>query len=194
MAGRVVRLVRCQCRSAGQPAFYDRELPGTYNARRDSIEGFWRGQFGHDRVVGRRRVLRKCRVPEGRAVYWPSCHAQALRETAATSSHAVSNRRPYAEDIAFTRVSFGELGPGLEATDAWQHRGLFNSGCGFIGTCHPPIDDEGPTRGLRLLPAGPAYAGLLVGSVALEDLANRPPRSLSRPSSPWLRPETFSNA
>ena len=44
---RVVKLMRYQCRPAGKPALYDRKFPGTYNARRDNLEGFWRGQFGH---------------------------------------------------------------------------------------------------------------------------------------------------
>lgn len=44
---RVVKLMRYQCRPAGKPAFYDRQYPGTYNARRDNLEGFWKGQFGY---------------------------------------------------------------------------------------------------------------------------------------------------
>lgn len=44
---RRVAPMRYQCRPAGKPAFYDRKFPGTYNARRDSLEGFWKGQFGH---------------------------------------------------------------------------------------------------------------------------------------------------
>jgi len=43
---RVVKPMRYQCRPCGKPAFYDRKFPGTYNARRDSLEGFWAGQFG----------------------------------------------------------------------------------------------------------------------------------------------------
>ncbi len=43
---RVVRPMRYQCRPAGKPPLYDRKYPGTYNARRDSLEGFWNGQFG----------------------------------------------------------------------------------------------------------------------------------------------------
>ncbi len=43
---RVVRPMRYQCRPAGKPAAYDRKYPGTYNARRDNLEGFWKGQFG----------------------------------------------------------------------------------------------------------------------------------------------------
>lgn len=44
---RVVKPMRYQCRLAGKPASYDKDYPGTYNARRDNLEGFWRGQFGH---------------------------------------------------------------------------------------------------------------------------------------------------
>jgi putative SOS response-associated peptidase YedK len=43
---RVVRPMRYQCRLAGKPAFYDVKFPGTYNARRDNLEGFWKAQFG----------------------------------------------------------------------------------------------------------------------------------------------------
>lgn len=43
----VLRPMRYQCRPAGKPAFYDRKFPGTYNARRDNLEGFWKAQFGH---------------------------------------------------------------------------------------------------------------------------------------------------
>lgn len=42
----VVKPMRYQCRPAGKPALYDRKFPGTYNARRDNLEGFWKGQFG----------------------------------------------------------------------------------------------------------------------------------------------------
>lgn len=44
---RVVKPMRYQCRPAGTPALYDRKFPGTYNARRDNLEGFWRRQFGY---------------------------------------------------------------------------------------------------------------------------------------------------
>lgn len=43
---RVIKPMRYQCRPTGKPAFYDSKYPGTYNARRDNLEGFWRGQFG----------------------------------------------------------------------------------------------------------------------------------------------------
>lgn len=43
----VVKPMRYQCRPAGKPAFYDTKYPGTYNARRDNLEGFWKDQFGH---------------------------------------------------------------------------------------------------------------------------------------------------
>jgi putative SOS response-associated peptidase YedK len=44
---RVIRPMRYQCRPAGKPAIYDVKYPGTYNARRDSLQGFWKGQFGY---------------------------------------------------------------------------------------------------------------------------------------------------
>lgn len=43
--------MRYQCRLAGKPATYDARYPGTYNARRDNLEGFWKGQFGHTHGV-----------------------------------------------------------------------------------------------------------------------------------------------
>lgn len=43
---RVVVPMRYQCRPAGKPAFYDTKYPGTYNARRDNLERFWKGLFG----------------------------------------------------------------------------------------------------------------------------------------------------
>ncbi|SIT50057.1 conserved hypothetical protein [Paraburkholderia piptadeniae] len=44
---RVVKPMRYQCRIAGKPANYDFKFPGTYNARRDSLEGFWKTLFGY---------------------------------------------------------------------------------------------------------------------------------------------------
>ena len=43
---RVIKPMRYQCRPAGKPAFYDVKFPGTYNARRDNLEGFWKDVFG----------------------------------------------------------------------------------------------------------------------------------------------------
>ena len=43
--------MRYQCRPAGKPAFYDVKFPGTYNARRDNLEGFWKNQFGHSHGI-----------------------------------------------------------------------------------------------------------------------------------------------
>lgn len=43
----VIRPMRYQCRLAGKPANYDQRFPGTYNARRDSLEKFWAPAFGH---------------------------------------------------------------------------------------------------------------------------------------------------
>ena len=43
--------MRYGCRLAGKPASYDQRYPGTYNARRDSLEGFWRQQFGYTHAL-----------------------------------------------------------------------------------------------------------------------------------------------
>ena len=43
---RVLKPMRYQCRPAGKPALYDSKFPGTYNARRDNLGGFWKGTFG----------------------------------------------------------------------------------------------------------------------------------------------------
>lgn len=48
---RVLKPMRYGCRPAGKPAFYDTKFPGTYNARRDNLVGFWQGQFGHTHGV-----------------------------------------------------------------------------------------------------------------------------------------------
>lgn len=48
---RVIKPMRYQCRPQGKPAFYDRKYPGTYNARRDNLEGFWKGQFGYSHGI-----------------------------------------------------------------------------------------------------------------------------------------------
>lgn len=47
----MVRPMRFLCRPAGKPAFYDIKYPGTYNARRDSLNGFWKALFGHTHAV-----------------------------------------------------------------------------------------------------------------------------------------------
>ena len=44
---RVIKPMRYQCRVAGKPASYDVKYPGTYNARRDSLGGFWKPLFGY---------------------------------------------------------------------------------------------------------------------------------------------------
>lgn len=48
---RVIKPMRYQCRPAGKPANYDRKYPGTYNARRDNLEGFWKQLFGYSHGV-----------------------------------------------------------------------------------------------------------------------------------------------
>jgi putative SOS response-associated peptidase YedK len=47
----VVKPMRYQCRIAGKPANYDVKYPGTYNARRDNLEGFWKPLFGYSHGI-----------------------------------------------------------------------------------------------------------------------------------------------
>ena len=42
----VIKPMRYHCRPHGKPAGFDRRFDGLYNARRDSLEGFWRDLFG----------------------------------------------------------------------------------------------------------------------------------------------------
>lgn len=49
--GPVLLPMRYQCRPAGKPDSHDRRYPGTYNARRDNLEGFWKGLFGASHAV-----------------------------------------------------------------------------------------------------------------------------------------------
>jgi putative SOS response-associated peptidase YedK len=48
---KIVRPMRYQCRIAGSPESFDTKFPGTYNARLDSLDGFWRKQFGYTHGV-----------------------------------------------------------------------------------------------------------------------------------------------
>lgn len=48
---RLIRPMRYQCRLQGVPADFDRKYPGTYNARRNSLEGFWAKSFGRKHAV-----------------------------------------------------------------------------------------------------------------------------------------------
>jgi putative SOS response-associated peptidase YedK len=49
---RVIKPMRYQCRPAGTPANYDFKFPGTYNARRDNLEGgYWQRLFGYSHGV-----------------------------------------------------------------------------------------------------------------------------------------------
>lgn len=47
----VVRPMRYLCRLAGKPASNDFKYPGTYNARLDSLGGFWKPVFGYSHGV-----------------------------------------------------------------------------------------------------------------------------------------------
>lgn len=47
----VIRPMRYHCRANGKPESYDRRYPGLYNARRDSLEGYWKNLFGRRHAV-----------------------------------------------------------------------------------------------------------------------------------------------
>lgn len=48
---RVLKPMRYQCRPPGVAAFFDQKYPGTYNARRDSLGGYWKKTFGYSHGV-----------------------------------------------------------------------------------------------------------------------------------------------
>lgn len=48
---RVIKPMRYQCRLPDKPARNDALYPGTYNARRDSLEAYWKNAFGHHHGV-----------------------------------------------------------------------------------------------------------------------------------------------
>jgi putative SOS response-associated peptidase YedK len=47
----VIRPMRYACRLAGKLADYDRRFPGTYNARRDSLDDYWNKVYGQHHAV-----------------------------------------------------------------------------------------------------------------------------------------------
>ncbi len=48
---RWIRPMRYTCRLPGKPASYDLRYPGTYNARRDNLGGFWKELYGHHHAI-----------------------------------------------------------------------------------------------------------------------------------------------
>lgn len=48
---RWIRPMRYTCRQPGKPANYDFRYPGTYNARRDNLKGFWAGLYGQRHAI-----------------------------------------------------------------------------------------------------------------------------------------------
>lgn len=48
---RLIRPMRYHLRAQGKPAGTDRRYPGLYNARRDSLEGYWKKLFGRQHAV-----------------------------------------------------------------------------------------------------------------------------------------------
>jgi len=48
---RWIRPMRYTCRLPGKPASYDVRYPGTYNARRDNLRGFWKELYGRQHAI-----------------------------------------------------------------------------------------------------------------------------------------------
>ncbi len=48
---RVIKPMRYLCRPAGYPASFDKDYPGCYNARSDSLKRFWKKQFRHKHAI-----------------------------------------------------------------------------------------------------------------------------------------------
>ncbi|MEJ2106488.1 MAG: SOS response-associated peptidase family protein [Acidiferrobacteraceae bacterium] len=47
----VIKPMRYHCRMNGKPASYDKRYPGLYNARRDNLDGYWKGVFGTHHAI-----------------------------------------------------------------------------------------------------------------------------------------------
>ena len=47
----IIKPMRYHCRANGKPASTDYRYPGLYNARRDSLEGYWKKPFGRQHAV-----------------------------------------------------------------------------------------------------------------------------------------------
>lgn len=48
---RLIKPMRYHCRPAGKPESYDKDYDGLYNARRDNLEGFWKGQYAKTHAI-----------------------------------------------------------------------------------------------------------------------------------------------
>jgi putative SOS response-associated peptidase YedK len=47
----VIKPMRYHCRMHGKPASWDQRYPGLYNARRDNLDGYWKGVFGKQHAI-----------------------------------------------------------------------------------------------------------------------------------------------
>ena len=47
----LIRPMRYLCRLPGKPSSYDQKFDGTYNARRDNLNGFWSGLYGKNHAI-----------------------------------------------------------------------------------------------------------------------------------------------
>jgi hypothetical protein len=128
---RVVVPMRYGCRPAGKPAFYDTKYPGTYNARRDNLEGFWKAQFGRHHGIMLGPPATWCwNSSRGRSrrCWWRACGRTGRRPASRTCGLAppspTSPRRkwrPPATTAASSPSSPSTSTPGCSRTaPSWQ--------------------------------------------------------------------------
>jgi hypothetical protein len=118
----IIRPMRYQCRLAGKPANYDQRYPGTYNARRDSLEKFWAPAFGHTHGLlvvdtfyenvegpdGRTKWCSSRRARVGRC-WWSACGHTGLTQLARSRICCPSPRSPMTRNPRWLRP--GTKGP-----------------------------------------------------------------------------------
>ncbi len=107
---RLMRLGRYHCRKPNEVPMVDRQLPGLYNARRDSLGKYWKGLFGVSHAVmlvdsffenvqldGKNQVLHFVPRPRGPCsspVCAPSGKARKVARPCCRSRPSPTNRRP----------------------------------------------------------------------------------------------------
>jgi putative SOS response-associated peptidase YedK len=63
-----LRLARYHLRRPGDAAGVDQQRKGLYNARRDNLQGYWRGQYGHTHAIALMDSFFEYVVRDGRSV------------------------------------------------------------------------------------------------------------------------------
>lgn len=128
---RVIKPMRYGCRPAGKPAFYDVKYPGTYNARRDNLQGFWKGQFGH--THGLRCTAATLHGTGSAASWFRDCPAPG----------ATCRRSTKAQTVALVTTASAAFHPKVENMKALSHcqvEATINTGGAAYDVKVPPIE------------------------------------------------------